>query len=171
MFKSIIITITLLASLVSGAKYIYDKLTSLQLQVSTLKSKNKVLANKHSNIKNKIKQRRSTLVSTKLNRAKNKILKAPSKIIPFAGAFATVAYTTLEIEQYCEDIEEYKRFEKSLFGTSDNNITNDEKLLCGIDVENHLKKELDKYKYDSNMWIEKQYDNSRQWLHKNLNKM
>ena len=168
MIKYIIITISILASIGSGAKYIYDKFSSLQLQVKNLQSKNKILRKKQSNIKRKIKHRRTTMVSTKLKRAKRKIAKAPLKMIPYAGAVATVTFTALEIKEFCEDIKDYKNFEKSLFGVVDNSISDDEKLLCGIDAKKQLEKELHKYKNNSTIWVNEKIDNSKNWIEQKL---
>jgi hypothetical protein len=164
MLKYIFITTSILLSLGSGAKYLYDKFSSLQLQVKNLKANNLSLKKKQATIKTKIRQRRTNLVSTKLKRAKRKIAKAPLKMIPYAGAVATATFTALEIKEFCEDIKEYKSFEKSLFSNISNHITDDEKLLCGMDIKKQLSSEVDNYKKQSSQWIDTQLNNSKNWL-------
>jgi len=80
-------------------------------------------------------------------------------MIPVAGATAVVAFTANDIHNYCQDVKEFKELERSLFGTSDNEISEDEKMLCGYDVEKELLPSIKSYSADSTEWIVNGYNN------------
>lgn len=79
-------------------------------------------------------------------------------MVPFAGAAVVVGFTAYEINGYCEDIKEYKKFEESLFGAIDEPPTEEEKYICGLNVDEVLLPELKKYSDLSIEWIVENYD-------------
>jgi len=159
MRKYLIIGFVVISVLGSGTKLIYETIESLKKEILDLKNVNKKLVKNQEAIKKKITDRRKTLVSQKLDRAKRKIIKAPSSMVPIVGAVAIVGFTTYEIREYCSDIQEYKDFEKSIFANVDQTITEDERLLCGLNVEEELLPELKKYSNTSVDWLKDNYNN------------
>ena len=129
----------------TGIKYAYDTISGLKNELIKVKATNKSLLQKQENIKKKIRERRNLITTKKLNKAKIKIAKAPASMVPVAGAAVVVGLTVYEIQAFCEEIKEYKKFEQSLFGDIEDTISEDEKLLCGLDIQESLINELKKY--------------------------
>ena len=169
--KKILIIFAILISLIGGAsKFIYDKIDSLKsdllhvknantnlkselLQVkhtnTNLKSENKNLVTKENDIKKKLKDRRIKLAKKKLSRAKHKIGKAAIGVMPFVGTAAVSGLTYTEIQGYCDDLKEYREFEKSIFNDTNINKLQEEQLLCGFErdvIEKEVYKDLDEFK-------------------------
>ena len=138
MKKSLLLSLIFISILGSATKIIYDTITSLKKEILDLRSTNKQLVKKQQNIKKKLVERRRVLISQKLDRAKRKIIKTPTTIVPIVGTFAAVGFTAYEIKEFCEDIKSYKEFEKSIFSDTDIPINEEEKLLCGLSVEEEL---------------------------------
>ena len=140
-YKYLITALFLLTVLGAGAKLIYDRFGDLNYEISSLKSinknliaKQKTLETKNKENKKKMKKHRKALIAKKLNRAKLKLAKAPVSMIPMAGAAAVIAFTANDIHNYCQDVKEFKKFEASMFGALDNEVSEDEKILCGFDI-------------------------------------
>lgn len=157
MFKSLIFFL-ILSLLSFGAKFAYDKYMLLNAQILSLKTLNSALTRKQVGIKKRLKSRRGMLVKRKLKRAKYKIARAPAGMVPFLGAGAIVGFTAYEINEYCEDIKEYKKFEESISGPLEDETTDEELLLCGLNVEESLLPELEKYGNSSKSWIVENYN-------------
>ena len=163
--KYILLISILLSIAGAGVKLVYDKFDSLQSELLSLRTTNKVLTKKNSVLKDKqrttrkkIKDRKTMLINKKLKRAKYKIAKAPVSMVPIAGAAVVVGMTAYDIRTFCEDIKEYKSFEESILGSMNDEVTENEKLLCGLNVEDTLMPELDKYKNISIEWISENYN-------------
>ena len=159
-----IIFMLLMSIFITVTSYLYSMFSSMSMELMKLKSvnknlvsKNKQLVSKQNSIKKKLKNRRILLTKHKLKKAKYRLAKAPIKMIPFLGATAIVTFTAIDIRDYCNDIKNYKDFENSLFTTFDNNLTEDEKLLCGLNVEDYLKDDLKKYSTVSKEWVNEYY--------------
>lgn len=169
--KKMFVIVSVIFSIVGvGANFIYDKFGQLNSQIAnlkmankTLKTKNNVLTKKQKDIKSKISQRRKELFQKKLSRAKNKLGKATTSAVPFIGTASVVGMTYWEMENYCNDIKEFKRFEESIFGTKDESISDEEKALCGYDyetIENIVLKDINEFETDTMNWASKTYN---QW--------
>lgn len=161
MFKYIFLTSIILGSIGTGVKFLYDKFTDLNFQVSSLKSKNQKLITKNKKIREAIKNKRKSTLKKKLSRTKYKLAKAPASMVPIVGATAVVVMTANDIDNYCKDIQEFKEFEKNLFGKVDENISEEEKVICGYDTDTIKKVLMDDIKYMSNEstnWIEEKYN-------------
>ena len=119
-----------------------QEIQDLTNKISSLKSANKKMAADHDakkkNNKQKMKKHRKALIAKKLNRAKLKIVKAPASMVPVAGATAVIAFTANDIHNYCQDVKDFKELERSLFGSSNDELSDDEKILCGYDIEKEL---------------------------------
>ena len=181
MKKTIIITSILVSILGFGANFIYDKFILLNSQISNLKTTNKNLQTKNNSltkkqrdIKNKISQRKKELFKQKLDRAKKKLAKATTSAIPFVGTASVVGMTYWEMENYCNDIKEFKKFEESVFGKNDEAISEEEKALCGYDyetIEKIVLKDLNDIEVDTKDWASKTYDEWSNKLDIELNKI
>lgn len=167
--KNTILIIIFVSSIVSGAtKFVYDKINSLKselLQVKKLNAdltnKNNKLTAKQDSIKKKLKERRSHLAKKKLSRAKYKIGKAAIGVIPFIGTGAVAALTYTEIQGYCNDIKEYKEFEKSIFENSNESLNHEEQMLCGYNkdvIEEEIYKDLNSFKNEISTVVTSQYN-------------
>lgn len=173
--KKIFFFITILFTIISfGANFVYDRFSRLNSQISnlktankTLKTKNKSLIKKQKNIKSKMSQRKKELFKKKLSRAKKKIAKATTSAIPFIGTASVVGMTYWEMENYCNDIKEFKKFEESIFGKNDESISEEEKALCGYDyqtIKNIVLKDLNEVEIDTKDWTFKTYEQlSNKW--------
>ena len=142
----------------------YDAFTLLKNEV-------KVMKNREASIKKKIKDRKKSLISKTLTRTKTKIAKASIAAVPFIGTTMVIGLTHSEIQDYCNDIKEYKEFEKSLFGDSDDSFTEEENAICGYDYnsiknivskdaeeyKNSVIKNLDNYTVKSSKWLSNKY--------------
>jgi len=108
------------------------KATNIKLKNNNkiLKQKNKKFVATRKKIKTKLKQRKVRLAKL----ARNKLAKAPLKMVPIAGMGIIVASTASDIYDYCQEIKYIDEFENTMFGT---NTTTDEKI-CGIDVKKQL---------------------------------
>lgn len=166
--KKIIVSILMLVSFLgAGVKWVYDEISSLKNNLNNLKTanlklkeKNKSLVKKQHTIQKKIQQRRVTLENQKLSRAKNKLAKASVSVIPFVGTATVVSLTYDELKDYCTDIQEYKKFESSLFNTTDNTSNEAEQVLCGYNyeaVKSVVLKDIEDYKNRSSNWIDSQF--------------
>lgn len=124
------VVVSLTLSLLTGiVKYSFESLNALKLQNIHLKVKNKALAKKNLNIKQKVKQRNKHLISQKIKRIKQKLAKASATAIPIVGNVASISITAYEVQQLCNDLKEYKEFEKDLF---EEDISKEESLdICG----------------------------------------
>jgi len=109
-----------------------------------LTRKNKKLITKQNQIKQKLQDRRVNLAKSKLSKAKYKLGKAAVGVIPFIGTGAIVALTYEEIKAYCDDINEFKQFEKSIFEDTKDSKLDEEKIICGYDIE-LIQKELSNF--------------------------
>ena len=165
MVKYFIIVSLLLSIFSAGIKFIYDKFNSLNYELTILKAKNKKLISKQKDTykknksnKKKMREHRKALISKKLKRAKLKLAKAPASMLPFAGATAIVAFTVNDLHNYCQDIKEFKKVEALIFGPLDNEISEDEKVLCGFDVKKELLPAIKSYSKDSTNWIIEEYN-------------
>ena len=158
MKKYLIFSFLFFSLLGTGVKFIYDSMDALKKEILDLKASNKALINKQTDIKKKTVERRKALITKKLNRAKVKLAKAPASMVPFLGAATVIGFTTYEIRELCNDIKDYKNFEESMFGEKVSEILEEEKLLCGLNVEDELLPELEKYKDSSFKWFENNYD-------------
>lgn len=168
MKKSIFIVFFIFSSLGGAATWIYNEINNLKSEIFSLKeknlvlkSKNKKLVSKQNEINKKIKERRKTLETKKITRAKHKLAKASVGVLPFIGTAAVVGLTYDELQGYCQDIKEYKKFEESIFGTISDTQSEEEKALCGYDynaVENIVLKDIESYKNQSSQWFDSQYD-------------
>ena len=68
------------------------------------------------------------------------------------GSSNVVKTTYEKIQEYCNDIKEFKEFEKSIIGKIDETISVEEKALCDYDynqIENLVITNLDEIKNDS----------------------
>lgn len=181
MKKTIIITSVLVSILGFGANFIYDKFTQLNTQISNLKTKekklskkNETLTKKQNDIKKKISQRKKDLFAKKLSHAKKKLARATTSAIPFVGTISVVGMTYLEMQYLCDDIKEFKEFEKSIFENSDNSISEEEKALCGYDyetIETIVLKDLNEVQTDTKDWALKTYDDLNEKISKELNQL
>ena len=131
---------------------------SLTSDLNAMKAKERSLKEKKRKNKKKIRNHRNALIATKLNRAKLKIAKAPASMVPVAGVAAVVAFTAYDIHNYCQDVKEFRELEVSLFGSVDDKISEDEKMLCGYDVEQELLPVIKSYTDDSTAWIVDSYN-------------
>lgn len=173
MKKTVIITSIFFTIVSFGANFIYDKFAQLNTQISDLKAvnknlkiKNNTLANKQKEIKNKISQRKKELFQKKLNRAKKKLAKATTSAIPFVGTASVIGVTYWEMQNYCNDIKEFKKFEESIFGINEESISEEEKALCGYDyqtIEKIVFKDINMLKEDTQSWAFKTYE---EWKYK-----
>ena len=181
MKKTIIITSIIFSIIGTGANFVYDKFTQLTSQISNLKTinknlqtKNNALTKKQEDIKKKISQRKKELNKRKLSRAKKKLGKATVSAIPFVGTASVVGVTYWEIQNYCNDIKEFKKFEESIFGEYDQIISEEEKGLCGYDyetIENIVLKDLNEFEIDTKNWASKTYDQWSNNLDSELNRI
>ncbi|HES59437.1 MAG: hypothetical protein JW682_04210 [Campylobacterales bacterium] len=167
MKSSFLVVTVMFLSLLGAATfltYIYveesfqNKIAHLSQENISLKKKNTALINKQNKIRQEVRNRRKLLITKKNDRAKLKIAKAPASMVPFAGAAVVAGFTAYEINGYCEDIKEYKKFEESLFGAIDEPPTEEEKYICGLNVDEVLLPELKKYSDLSIEWIVENYD-------------
>ena len=101
-----------------------------------LKNSNLALTNRQKMIKNKITMQRKKIVTRSLLRSRNKLATAGAKMAPFIGIPIVVGAVTLDINDYCSDIEDMETFEYDLFGTPD--LKGSEDRICGIDTEKQL---------------------------------
>ena len=53
---------------------------------------------------------------------------------------------------------DFKSFENSLFENTNKTISEDEKLLCGLNVEDELLPEIKKYSQASSSWLSENYE-------------
>jgi len=149
----------------TAANLTYNKFSTLEYEISSLKSENKALEtqkrsletiNKHN--KERINEYRNSLIAKKLKRAKLQLAQASiGTIIPLAGSTAIIALTANDIHNFCQDIQELKELETFMFGTFDHAASEDEKLLCTYDIQKELLHALDKYPKDSEKWMKDQY--------------
>ena len=181
MKKTIVIVSIIFSIAAAGANFVYDKFTQLTSQISNLKTinknlqtKNNALTKKQKDIKNKISQRKKELYSQKLSRAKKKLGKATVSAIPFIGTASVVGMTYWEMQNYCNDIKEFKKFEESIFGEYDQTISVEEKAICGYDyetIENIVLKDLNEFEADTKNWASKTYDQWNNNLDSELNRI
>ena len=71
------------------------------------------------------------------------------------GSSNVVKTTYEKIQEYCNDIKEFKEFEKSIIGKIDETISAEEKALCAYvynQIENLVITNLDEIKNDSKNW-------------------
>lgn len=161
MKKSITLILFLISFLGGITGWVYNKINDLESQILTLKQKNKKLITKQNEIKNKVIERRKSLEKKKINRTKHKLAKASIGAIPFVGTVAVVGLTYDEIQGYCQDIKDYKNFEESIIGFSNNIQSEEEKALCGYDydsVKSIVLKDIEDYKNLSEKWFDTQYN-------------
>lgn len=181
MKKTIIVTSILVSILGFGANFIYDKFTQLNSQISNLKTsnknlkaENKTLTKTQRDTKKIISKRKKELFKKKLDRAKKKLTKATTSAIPFIGTVSVVGMTYWEMENYCNDIKEFKKFEESFFGKNDEAISEEEKALCGYDyetIEKIVLKDLNKFETETKSWASETYDDWSNKLDNELNKL
>jgi len=129
-----------------------------------LKAKNRKLITKQKIITKKIQQHRKKTVSKLINRSKNKLATAPAKMVPLLGVATIIAMTTYDIKAYCQDINDIKSLETTLFGDikSDDMIVEIDEI-CNLDIEKKLKPILgDKYKS-----IKDDFKGSIKWIEDN----
>ena len=161
----IAILITVIISMGTLLKVSFDKSLEFRQKFKNLTSKtikleknNKKLAKQQEKIKNKIKERRKKITKRNLKRAERKIGKAAASMVPYIGIPVIVGTATLEINEYCEDIKEMKKFENDLFGNLENNDSQDQEKLCGMNIEEELKPLVEQQYEDSKEWIDKSFD-------------
>ena len=163
MKKTIVIASISYSILGAGANFLYDKYTQLTSQISNLQTKNNALTKKQKEIKKKISQRKKELYSQKLSRAKKKLAKATTSAIPFIGTASVVGTTYWEMENYCNDIKEFKKFEESILGEYNHTVSQEERVLCGYDyetIQNIVLKDFNDLGADTKNWTTKTYE---QW--------
>jgi len=162
-FISVLLFLSLLFSTDTKPSYdtfsvLEDEIHSLKLKNKELKTLNKSLETQNNNNKEQMRKYRDALISKKLKKAKLKLTQASvSTIIPLAGTTSVMALTYNDIRDYCQDVQEFKAFEASLFGTFDQEVTEDEKRLCKYDMQKELLPDLDQYPQDSKEWIKDKY--------------
>ncbi len=132
-----------------------------------LNKSNQSFVSRHKKIEIKTKAHRAKFTERFMTRAKTKFATAPAKAVPFFGISVIVAMTAHEINSYCTDIEDMKKFEDEVFenNSSDKNSSKKEKL-CGIDVEAELKPLMNKEYNDSLEWISKSSDSAMENIKK-----
>ena len=162
-FISVLLFLSLLFSI--DTKPPYDKFSVLEDEIRSLKLKNQALKTLNISLetqtnknKEQMRQYKNTLITKKLKRAKLKLTQASvSTIMPLAGMTSVMALTYNDIRDYCQDVQEFKAFEASMFGTFDQEVTEDEKRLCKYDMQKELLPDLDQYPQDSKEWIKDKY--------------
>ena len=149
--------------------------SKLKVANRKLKQENKRLIAKQRSMKKMVKKHRENRVKKIINRSKRKIATAPTKMVPLLGTVAIIAMTTYDITNYCEDVDDMKNLETTLFGDiqSDKYLLEIEKI-CKMDIEKELKPILgEKYdtikdSFDGSMkWIEENSETSSKWLEEN----
>jgi len=132
---------------------------------SQLTEKNKTIATNNKNLVNERKRFKSKIIARNRNinkrliiRAGQKLAKAPTAMVPFAGTAVVVAITSYEIKEICDDIKEVKTFQSELF--SEDIYTQDEDIICGMDIENELKP-----------FATEKLNNAKEWTGDNYNKI
>jgi hypothetical protein len=158
--KKVLLSILVLLTLLLGTdtKPPYDKFSVLEDEIRSLKLKNKELETQNNNHKEQMKKYKNALVAKKLKRAKLKLAQASiNTIIPLASTTSIVALTYNDIRDYCQDVQEFKALEASMFGTFDHEVTEDEKRLCKYDMQEELLPAIDQYPQDSKEWIKDKY--------------
>ncbi|MBL6970148.1 MAG: hypothetical protein ISR68_01985 [Campylobacterales bacterium] len=116
--------------------------TKFQIQKKTannLHKKNKTLISQKRQIRHRISQEKKNIVQKHINRTKNKIASAPAKMVPFVGAGLVIAMTAYDIQESCEDIQEFKKFEQDICGLSSHSMEKNTNDICGLSFDD-LKK-------------------------------
>ena len=165
--KKVLLSVLVLLTLLLGTntKPSCDKFSALEDEIRSLKLKNQALENQNesletqnNNYKEQMKKYKNALIAKKLKSAKLKLAQASvSTIIPLAGTTSIVALTYNDIRNYCQDVQEFKTLEASMFGTFDQEVTEDEKRLCKYDMQEELLPAIDQYPQDSKEWIKDKY--------------
>jgi len=144
--------------------------TQLKSRNIKLDKSNKTLISKHKKIQIQAKNYRKNFINRFTRRAKVKLASAPAKAVPFFGISVIVAMTVSEINGYCKDIEEMKKFEKDVLEINATDKNNSQKnKLCGIDVESELNLIMNKEYNESLEWISKSSDKTLDSIKKSYN--
>ena len=148
--------IMLLTFLIGTEPFPSDNLSVLQDEIHSLKLKNKELAMQKKKYQEQIKKYRHTLIAKNLKRAKLKLTQASvGTIMPLSGTTSILALTYNDIRDYCKDIQEFKALEASIFGSFDQEVSDDEALLCSYTMKEDLLPGLNE---DSKEWIKDKYE-------------
>jgi hypothetical protein len=133
---------------------------SLTSDLDTMKTKEKSCIEEKRKNKKKMRSHRQALIAKKLKRDKLKLARLPAELILGAGV-TTAAFTANDIHNDCQDVKEFRELEVSLYGTSEDEISEDEKRLCAYDVEKEFLPVLKNYSDDSADWIKEHYHDMR----------
>ncbi|PHS41073.1 MAG: hypothetical protein COB07_03515 [Sulfurovum sp.] len=157
--KKILLSVLLLSLLLgTGIKLFYDKYNTLTDEIASLRSKNQALEDNNRHTKEQMENYRNALIEKKLKKAKLKLAQASvNTIIPLGGSSLNALLTANDIRDYCQEVKEFKALEASISGSSDPELSEDEKHLCAYDIQKELLHALDKYPKDSEKWIKDQY--------------
>lgn len=135
-----------------------DEIHRLKLKNQALKNQNESLETQNNNYQEQMKKYKNALIAKKLKSAKLKLAQASvNTIIPLASTTSIVALTYNDIRNYCQDVQEFKALEASMFGTFDHEVTEDEKRLCKYNMQEELLPGIDQYPQDSKEWIKDKY--------------
>jgi DNA repair exonuclease SbcCD ATPase subunit len=136
------------------------KIGALTSDLNTMKAEEKSSTAEKRKNKMKIRSHRQALIAKKLKRAKLKLAKVPAELILGTGV-TTAAFTANDIHDYCQDVKEFRELEASLYGASEDEISEDEKKLCEYDVKKEFLPVLKNYSDDSADWIKEHYHDIR----------
>ncbi|MBT3280392.1 MAG: hypothetical protein HOF69_03985 [Campylobacteraceae bacterium] len=125
-----------------NAKFNIQKKTA-----NNLHKKNKALISQKNKIRTKLKDRRKHIIQKHLRRSEKKIALAPTKMIPFVGMPLIITMTAYDIKESCDDIKEFKVFEKDICNIAYDNNNDTEDDICGLNID------------ELKMIIKKQYEN------------
>lgn len=158
-------------------KTIAKKLAILQMKNKTLKNNNKTLKSKNSKmlqkqrvIKKKFGKHKKRFTKKLVGRAKKKIASAPAKIVPLLGVAAIITMTTMDVNAFCDDINEMNALEKDIFGkVTDNNLSTKITEVCNYDIKKHLSPQLQEQYDETAQYIGEKYKGSLEWFEKQSN--
>lgn len=144
----IYILISTVLSMGVGLKITFDnsldyknKVSNLEKKNKQLKTKNDTLNKKQKKFKDKMKDRRKAIISRNIKRAEKKLASAPTKMIPLIGIPVIIGMTASDVEAYCNDIEEFKKFENDIFDYTEESLIDENKKICGM-TEEEIKKHI-----------------------------
>jgi len=145
------------------------KIESLTSDLNATKARERSCTEKTLQNKERMKSHRQALIAKKLKSAKLKLAKVPADMILGTGV-TTAAFTANDIHVYCQDVKEFRELEVSLYGASDDEISEDEKKLCAYDAQKEFLPVLKNYSDDSADWIKEHYHDIKDDTDKLLDK-
>jgi len=112
-------------------------------------------------IQKKFSKHKQKFTKRLVNRANKKIATAPAKIVPLLGVATIITMTTIDVNAFCDDINEMNTLEKNMFGKVTNSEWADEvSRVCNYDIKKHLSPQLQKQYDKPTQYIKSTYNSS-----------